>query len=88
MENHPSDGSLVLRAARIQFQHGDLTGARDLLVGPSIASFPLADRVAAEQLLADIAVKEGQPDMAKAARVRARMLGRLIQDGIPRTQNP
>jgi O-antigen ligase/tetratricopeptide (TPR) repeat protein len=83
IQSHPTDGPLVVNAARLLFRDGDNEGARALLVGPSIATFPLAERVQAEHLLAEIATKEGHPELAEAARVRARMLGRLIQSATP-----
>jgi tetratricopeptide (TPR) repeat protein len=74
------EDGLVVRAARVLFKHGDSDGARKLLAGKTSKTLPLADRIAAEQLMAEIADKLKQPDAAAAARTRARLLGRL-KDG-------
>jgi O-antigen ligase/tetratricopeptide (TPR) repeat protein len=80
VRDHPSDGALMIRSARILFRQGDLAEARQLLGTPSIASYPIAERIQAEELIADIAAKEGLSVLAQAARARARMLGRLIEN--------
>jgi hypothetical protein len=59
------------------FRHGDPEGARLQLNERAVRNFALADRIAAEELLAEISDKQGQPDLAAAARTRKRLLERL-----------
>jgi hypothetical protein len=72
-----ADGAAVVRSARLMFRHGDPDGARLQLSERAVRNFALADRIAAEQLLAEIADKQGLPDLAAAARTRKRLLERL-----------
>ena len=77
---HGGDGSLVLVAARLRFEAGDLPAARALLARGSENAFTLAQRAEAELLLADIADKAGDPEAAVVARARARMVQRRMQE--------
>jgi tetratricopeptide (TPR) repeat protein len=77
------EDGVAVRAARVLFKHGDAEGAGKLLAERSSKNLPLADRIAAEQLLAEIADKLKQPDAAAAARTRARLLGRLKDGSAP-----
>jgi hypothetical protein len=78
-----NDGSMRLRAARLLFKHGDVEGARTLLAQLTVKGLSMADRIATERLLAEIADKQGNADAAAAARARGRMLDRLRQSSAP-----
>ncbi len=77
---HSGDGGLVLVAARLRFEAGDLPGARALLARRSDDAFTLAQRAETELLLADIADKAGDPEAAVVARARARMVERRMKE--------
>jgi thioredoxin-like negative regulator of GroEL len=72
-----------LRAARPLFKHGDVEGARTLLSQLSVKGLVMAERIATEELLAEIADKQGNADAAAAARARRRMLDRLQRSSAP-----
>ena len=77
MKAFPLEGGYLVRAARILEKHGDLAGARMLLHKRTSARLSMADRIAAEELIAAIALREGHPEAAEAAQARVRMLKRL-----------
>ncbi|HEY0714839.1 MAG TPA: O-antigen ligase family protein, partial [Polyangia bacterium] len=70
----PNQGSVVVKGARAIMESGDLTTARAIVVEAAIRDLPIHDRIAGEQLLAEIAEKEGDAAAAAAARARARIL--------------
>ena len=80
LKQHPNDGGLMVRSARLLFNHGDVDGAYALLRERGQSTFSVPDRIAVEQLMADIAEKQGTPEVAAAARSRARLLQRLHQN--------
>jgi hypothetical protein len=80
MKAHPEEPALVLLGARLRIERGDLPGARALLKRTADGTFSLKDREEAEDLLAQIAEKSGDPDAAVLARARARLLARRRQD--------
>jgi tetratricopeptide (TPR) repeat protein len=73
MKLNPSEGALVVSAARLKLAHGDAVGARSLLAtrGPI---FTFAERQKAEELLAKVADQMNDPLAAFQARARAKML--------------
>ncbi len=73
----PHEGGLTVKGARVLLEHGDLTNARSLLAEDATRNLPFADRIAGEELLAEIADKEGDAAAAAAARARARILVQL-----------
>jgi predicted Zn-dependent protease len=77
VRHRSGDGTLPVRAARLLFNQGDLATARQLLIERTGDNLALADRIAAEELLAQISDKQGNREAAAAARARARMLGHL-----------
>ncbi len=77
---HPDDSGLLLVGARLRYDRGDLTGARDLLKRSDDSSISLADRKAAAELLALIADKAGDVDAAVVARARARLIARKLAE--------
>lgn len=77
---HSGDGSLVLVAARLRFEAGDLPGARALLARGADGAFSLPQRAEAELLLADVADKAGDPEAAVVARARARMVEQRLKE--------
>ncbi len=77
LASQPGDGGAVVRAARMLAKHGDLDVARGLLSERTTKSFSLNDRIAAEQLLAEIAQQQGHSEAAAAARARVRLLERV-----------
>ncbi|HEX4457490.1 MAG TPA: O-antigen ligase family protein [Polyangia bacterium] len=80
IKRHATDGSLVLVAARLHFESGDLAGARALIGGRGDSTFSLAEQAQANLLLAEIADKAGDPEAAIVARARARMVERRMQE--------
>jgi hypothetical protein len=78
------DGGLLVRSARLLLSSDDLDNARMLLVEQSTGSLPMDDRIAVEELLAEISDKQGNREAAAAARARARMLGRMREHGTRR----
>jgi hypothetical protein len=80
MKAHPDESSLVLLGARLSIDRGDLQGARALLKRTADGTFSLKDREEAEDLLAQIAERSGDPDAAVLARARARLLARRRLD--------
>jgi Flp pilus assembly protein TadD len=70
----PDQGSVVVKGARAIMESGDLSGARTIGAEGAIRDLPIHDRIAGEQLLAEIAEKEGNTHAAAAARARARIL--------------
>ena len=87
-QQHPSDGALMVRSARLLFQHGDLPTATALLADRGNSHFRVPDRVAAEDLMAEIAEKQGLQEVAVAARARARLLQRLHDRSIAGGHEP
>ena len=79
LKSNPEFADVAVRSARVLFEHGDVEGARALLAAHGGDDLPLEERIAVENLLADIATKTGNPDAAMAARVRARLLERRRQ---------
>jgi Flp pilus assembly protein TadD len=77
LKANPDDTGMTARAARVLLAAGDLEGARDLLAGWRTNQLPLTDRIAIEQVSAEIAEKQGVPETAAAARARVRILERL-----------
>jgi O-antigen ligase/tetratricopeptide (TPR) repeat protein len=80
MRAAPSDGALAVRAGRTLFKQGDTAGAHQLLMSDKSGGYAIRDRIAAEELLVQIAIKNGHAEAAEAARSRARMLTRLMQE--------
>ncbi|HEY0708790.1 MAG TPA: O-antigen ligase family protein [Polyangia bacterium] len=70
----PDQGSVVVNGARAIMDSGDLNVARSIITEGAIRDLPIHDRIASEQLLAEIAEKEGDSHAAAAARARARIL--------------
>jgi hypothetical protein len=58
-------------------EHGDFATARALITEAATRNVTFTDRIAGEELLAEIAEKEGDPHAAAAARARARILVQL-----------
>jgi O-antigen ligase/tetratricopeptide (TPR) repeat protein len=81
----PEDPALLLAAARLRFEFGDTTGARDLLAQHTDAQryFHLADMVTLQQLLAEIAEKMGDANAAILARARGRMFSQHLSESQP-----
>jgi hypothetical protein len=75
LKRYPGTPLLILSAARLRFESGDLNGARAILLKPTDISFTLAERKAAEELVAQIEDRRGDVVGATAARARARMIG-------------
>jgi O-antigen ligase len=80
MQQFPNDGLLMVRAARLLFTHGDMEGALALLRERGRSTFSIPDRIALEQLMAEMADKQGTPEVAAAARTRARLLQRVSEN--------
>jgi hypothetical protein len=76
----PHEGRLTVMGARLLFEGGQPAVARALVSEGATRNLSLTDRIAGEELLADIADKEGDSAAAAAARARARVLGRLRDD--------
>jgi hypothetical protein len=70
----PHEGGLTIKGARILLENGDAAGARSVVAESATRSLAFTDRIAAEELLAEIAEKAGDPHGAAAARARARIL--------------
>jgi hypothetical protein len=79
---HPGDGTLVLAGAKLRMGRGELAAAKMMVAGASTEKYTLADRQAAEELLAQIADKMGNPEEAVVARARARLLSRARENKI------
>jgi tetratricopeptide (TPR) repeat protein len=85
LQQFSNDGLLLVRAARLLFTNGDIEGAHLLLRERSRPTFSVPDRIALEQLMAEMADKQGTPEVAAAARARLRRLQRVSesQQGSP-----
>jgi predicted Zn-dependent protease len=75
LHDYPGTPVLILTGARLRFEHGDTAAARALLKTPTQKTFTLPERRLAEELIADIDDRTGDPVGASAARARARMFG-------------
>ena len=73
----PHDGSVTIKGARILMENGDPSSARALLAEIATRNLAFAERIAGEELLAEIADKAGDPHAAAAARARARILAQM-----------
>jgi predicted Zn-dependent protease len=73
MKQLPTAGSLVVAAAKLKLDGGDLAAARSLLSRRG-ALFTFEDRQQAEELLSQIADRMNDPAAALQARARARMI--------------
>jgi tetratricopeptide (TPR) repeat protein len=73
----PHEGTLTIKGARVLLENGDAAGARALVAESATRSLVFTDRIAGEELLAEIADKEGDVHGAAAARARARILGHM-----------
>jgi predicted Zn-dependent protease len=82
----PHEGGLIIRGARILAQNGDPATARALLAESAMRGLEFPDRIAGEQLLAEIAEKEGDVHGAAAARARARILAQMRKDTLEGAQ--
>jgi hypothetical protein len=81
LTHFPRAGSVYLGGARLRSDAGDLAGARTLLSrAGQLASLSLADRLHAEELLAEVADKLGDPALAVQARARSKMIAQRIRD--------
>lgn len=76
----PHETGLTVKGARVLMEHKDLVTARTVLVESAVRNLPFADRLASEELLAEIAEREGDPHAAAAARARARLLVHMRGD--------
>ena len=81
---HPDDTSLVLVGAKLRSDAGDLDGARALLSRSARLALTLPERQQAEELLAEIADKQGDEEGAVRARARARLIAQRLRDMTPR----
>jgi O-antigen ligase len=77
IEAHPRDASTLAEAARIRAGHGDYAGARSLLASKDAIDLTFEERQRLEEILADIAQRQGDLTTAAAARARAHMLDRI-----------
>jgi tetratricopeptide (TPR) repeat protein len=73
----PHEGALTIKGARVLLENGDAAGARAVVAESATRSLVFTDRIAGEELLAEIAEKEGDTHGAAAARARARILDRM-----------
>jgi hypothetical protein len=80
LKAHRRDADLVLVGARLRFEAGDLAGARAMLVHGADGIYSLSQRLAVEELLAEVADRAGDAEAAVLARARARMLGRRLKE--------
>jgi tetratricopeptide (TPR) repeat protein len=85
----PRDPDMILVAARLQLDAGDLAAVRMTLASPAAAGLTLAQRQQAEQLLAEASERSGDAEAAAVARARARMIERQLRqnstvEGVPR----
>ncbi len=74
LREHTEDASLILQLARFRIDLGNLDGAHQALSSPATKSFSLAERQTTQELLAQIAERQGQSEEAVLARARARLL--------------
>lgn len=77
---HANDATLILTGAELRLGAGDLVGARQVLARSARASLSLTERQHAEELLAEIAEKSGDPAAAAVARARARLIANQLRD--------
>jgi Tfp pilus assembly protein PilF len=77
---HADEPALALAGARLRLGRGELVGARALLKVVADGGFTLKDRQEAEELVAQIADRAGDPDAAVLARARARLIARRRQE--------
>jgi predicted Zn-dependent protease len=70
----PHEGGVVVKGARALMEAGDIANARAIIAESATRDLPLGDRIAGEQLLAEIAERAGDVHGAAAARARARIL--------------
>ena len=76
----PQNTALLLAGAELRIGGGDLAGARAALGRIGHSSLTLADRQRAEELLAEIEEKAGDPESAALARARARLIAKKRHD--------
>jgi tetratricopeptide (TPR) repeat protein len=81
LQRQPDDANLVLVAARLRIEAGDLVGARALLGRNSERTgFSLAEQLKIEELAVEAAERAGDGQAAVLARARARMLQRRLRE--------
>jgi hypothetical protein len=81
LKRHPHEALLFLSGARLRYEANDFAGAHALLSRAGrVATLTLEDRLHAEELLADVAEREGDTATAMVARARSKMIAQRIRD--------
>jgi tetratricopeptide (TPR) repeat protein len=80
LKAHPGTAALLLAGAELRLAGGDLSGARAMLGRLGRASPTLADRQRAEEILAQVSERAGDPEGAAVARARARLIEKKRHD--------